>query len=117
MTHLVEDERRKKLRVDFTTNIVLNMDGTEIHMQGNSKDLSLSGVYIYTKDDIPVNRKCGVEITLTGLVEPLKLRINGSTVRKEPTGIAVLFESMDLESYIHLKNIVRYNSSEPDNIY
>lgn len=117
MTNQVEDERRKKRRVDFITNIVLNMDGAEIHVQGSSKDLSLNGVYIYTKDDIPLNKKCDVEITLTGMLEPLKLRIKGATVRKEPVGIAVLFESMDLDSYTHLKNIVRYNSADPDSVY
>ncbi|MFZ5568767.1 MAG: PilZ domain-containing protein [Thermodesulfobacteriota bacterium] len=117
MTNEMEDERRKKRRVEFSTNIILKMDGNEIHVTGSSKDLSLNGVFINTPDNIPLNAACQVEIQLSGMVEPLLLRMKGTTVRKEPVGIAVLFESMDLDSYSHLKNIVRYNTTDPDSIY
>ncbi len=117
MTQQMEDERRRKRRVEFSTNIVLKMAGNEIHVTGSSKDLSLNGVFINTQDNIPLNESCQVEIHLTGMVEPLMLQMKGTTVRKEPVGIAVLFESMDLDSYTHLKNIVRYNTADPDSIY
>lgn len=116
MSEQIVDERRKKQRVEFKTHIVLNISGTKIQVEGSSKDLSLSGVFIKTDYMIPLDAKCDVEIRLSGSIEPLMLRMKGMTVRQEPSGTAVVFESMDLDSYTHLKNIVRYNTSDPDTV-
>jgi len=43
--------------------------------------------------------------------------MQGTTIRQEDNGIAVEFISMDLDSYTHLKNILRYNTANPDDIY
>ncbi len=112
-----EEERRQKLRVDFKTQITLRIGGSEVHVDGDSRDLSLSGIFINTDEEAQVGTKCDVEVCLTGMAKPLNLKMNGSIIRKETSGIAIAFESMDLDSYTHLKNIVRYNTSNPDDIH
>lgn len=109
-------DRRKKLRVDFKTNIFLKTDLSEIHIEGSSKDLSLKGMFIHTREETAIGAKCRVEVNLTGMTEPLSLHMQGKIIRKDPNGIAVEFDSMDLDSYTHLKNLVRYNTADPDDV-
>ncbi|MBF0117912.1 MAG: PilZ domain-containing protein [Desulfobacterales bacterium] len=111
------NERREKIRVDFNTKIVLKVGSSEFRIDGSSKDLSLNGVFINTTENIPTGEKCSVEVHLSGMTEDITLEMKGKTTRKDKGGIAVAFESMDLDSYTHLKNIVKYNSSNPDEIF
>jgi hypothetical protein len=111
------EDRRIKRRVDFTTRITLRIKDAELKIDGSSKDISLNGVFIHTDEALPLNEPCDVEIILTGTVEPLNLKMNGKIARKEAHGVAVAFGAMDIDSYSHLKNIVRYNTSDPDDVH
>jgi len=114
---LEDHDKRKKQRVDFKTKITLKTDQSELNIEGSSKDLSLKGIFIHTNEDIALNTKCDIEIYLTGMTEKFVLNMQGITIRQEDNGIAVEFISMDLDSYTHLKNILRYNTANPDDIY
>jgi len=113
----VEIEKRSKPRVYYKTDILLKLDKFEVRASGNSIDLSLKGIYVKTDDDIPVGTECVVKISLSGTTENLPLKMRGTVVRKELSGIGISFTSMDIDSYTHLKNVVRYNSADPDIIY
>lgn len=112
-----DNERRQKLRVDFKTNVIVNTAESEISVDGSSKDLSLKGVFVNTKEKIPENTKCYVRVLLSGMTENIALKMQGKVIRKDEAGIAIAFDSMDLDSYTHLKNIVRYNTSDPDIVH
>ncbi|MFO7559868.1 MAG: PilZ domain-containing protein [Desulfobacterales bacterium] len=114
---LEDHEKRKKQRVAFKTKITLKTDLSELNIEGSSKDLSLKGVFIHTNENIALNTKCDIEIYLTGMTEKFVLNMHGSVIRKENSGIAVEFTTMDLDSYTHLKNILRYNTQNPEDIY
>ncbi len=109
-------EKRDGIRVDFKTQIALRVGESEIRVEGSSKDLSLKGIFVHTKEDIPIGTKCEVDIILTGLIDSITLQMKGKVVRKDSDGIAILFDSVDLDSYTHLKNIVRYNALDTNNI-
>lgn len=113
---LEDHDKRKKQRVDFKTKISLKTDQSELNIEGSSKDLSLKGIFIQTNQNIALNTKCDIEIYLTGMTEKFVLNMQGITIRQEDNGIAVEFISMDLDSYTHLKNILRYNTQNPDDI-
>ncbi len=51
------------------------------------------------------------------MIEAIALQMQGDVVRKTPSGIAIDFNFMDIDSYTHLKNIVQYNASELDDIH
>ena len=109
-----QSEERRRPRVEFETEIALQSGDSEIRVGGSSKDVSLKGVFIRTGERLPVGSECRVEIRLTGMIEALNLAINGHVARQEASGMAVIFDSMDLDTYTHLKNIVRYNYKDPD---
>lgn len=104
------DERRKHIRVHFKTRILLCADGIEIDAEGSSKDLSMKGVFITTDKHLPLGTACDVKILLSGGIKDLELTMEATVARVEPTGIGLAFDSIDLDSFTHLKNIVLYNS-------
>ena len=117
MSQQKESEKRKKARVNYETDIRIKLDKFEVRALGSSRDLSLNGIFVKADDDIPVGTECMVEIRLSGTTESLPLKMQGTVIRKESSGIGISFNSMDIDSYTHLKNLVRYNSEDPDIIY
>lgn len=106
------DERRKHSRVPFTTElrIQIKADGKEVDVLGNSKDLSLKGIFVSTGDFFESGTTCDIGIYLTGGIEKIELQIKGRVVRVTENGMGIVFDSMDVDTYSHLKNIVQYNS-------
>ena len=106
------DEKRKHSRVAFATDITVHLEagGRKIIVQGDSKDLSLKGIFVTTQEILDVGTKCEIKIFLSGGINRIQLVIQGTVVRGGKSGMGIIFDSMDVDSYSHLKNIVRYNS-------
>lgn len=109
-----ESEKRRHSRVDFKTDIqiVLNAGGKTIKFDASSIDLSLKGIFITSKDTFDAGTRCEIDIILTGSIEALSLNIKGTVARKTDTGMGISFDSMELETYAHLKNIITYNTND-----
>ena len=108
------DERRKYARVGFTTGIDIVFDSGDQRsvLKARSKDLSQKGLFVGTEDTYPLDTPCTVNVHLSGGVDDISLEIQGRVVRQADTGIGIVFESMDVDVYAHLRNIVRYNSEQ-----
>ncbi len=118
MVHEDSQDRRKGIRVEFGTEVTVTFAGMETRYRGSSRDLSLRGVFVQT-DGAALPEKdtpCQVGIRLEGLEEELLLRMDGHVVRVDSDGYAIYFDSVDLDSFTHLKNIVRYNAPDSDRI-
>ena len=110
MAVLNNDDRRKYYRVGFATEIEIDLKTKDqVKLEGNSKDLSLKGIFVSTARRFVRGTLCSVKIYLTGGIEKIELLIEGTIVRQTDTGIGILFNSMDVDTYSHLKNIVHYN--------
>ena len=112
----MEKNRRKRTRVDFTTKVVLKTESDLITVNADSADISLKGIFIKTEDKIIPGTRCDIEILLSGTSSRLSLNIKGVIVHQRKDGLGVNFESMDVDSHFHLKNIVMYNADDPDEI-
>lgn len=111
-----EHERRQQIRVDFDTQVTVRTDEMTVTYDGSSRDLSLRSVFIKTDDMLEMNTPCKVEIKLTGLDNELLLFMEGHVVRIGKDGYAIYFDSVDLDSYTHLKNIVKYNAPDSNDM-
>ncbi|MEA1968757.1 MAG: PilZ domain-containing protein [Thermodesulfobacteriota bacterium] len=111
-----KDERRRHTRVDFLTRIVLKSKDLEIVAKGSSKDLSLKGVFFNTEEKLAKGSKVSVKIILSGGDEGIELAMESIVARVEEHGLGLKFQTMDLDSYTHLKNIVLYNKEDSDEI-
>ena len=114
MTPSNTDNRRKFDRVEFATpiRIILDIDGKAVELSGSSKDLSMKGIYIDTDRRFKPGTPCSVKIHLTGSSEKIELIIQASITRQTGKGMGICFDSMDVDTYAHLKNIVKYNCME-----
>ncbi len=110
-------ERRLNLRVPFVTEVnITALDGSGRVTTQMSKDISMRGLYCFTDSPLPEGTRCLIEIVLTGTSTELKIRIEGHVVRSEPDGMALYFDALDLDAFIHLKNVLYYNSGDPERI-
>ncbi len=114
MTTNDNEWHRSHHRVDFKTKISLVLSDGEIDVTGVSKNLSMKGLFIESNQKFSSGAACKVKIELSGVVDGLKLLINARVARVERNGMGVIFDTMDLESYTHLRNIVQYNSPSLD---
>ena len=63
-----------------------------------------------------IGEQCDVSLHLVGASSDLGLKMKGEVVRIEPNGLALHFYETDLDSFYHLKNILYYNSDNPDKL-
>ncbi len=78
---------------------------------GPIKDLSLKGIFVKTIMEAEIDSEVIVELHLSGSTTDLSFRINGIVERITDQGVGIKFKDMELDSYIHLKNIVAYAES------
>ena len=107
-------EKRKTSRVEFDIKAVIQYNGSTI--EGEVRDLSLQGMFFETEQNIPLGTRLTVDISLQGSTSDLVLKVMGTVVRHETAGIAIHFEEMDLDSFIHIRNIVAYNEGDGDKV-
>ena len=114
------EERRRNIRVAFRTSVSVTETGeggrTVTADNEGTRDISLKGLYVLTSEPFPAGTECQVNLRLTGDSSDLHLNILGTVVRADKTGMAIQFKSMDVDALIHLKNILYYNSGDPERI-
>lgn len=115
------EERRRNLRVTFRSSVTvtdLGKEGGRTVSAGSdaTRDISLKGLYVVTAEPLPAGTPCLISLRLVGDSSDLQLKIQGTVIRTDGTGMAVIFDSMDIDALIHLKNILYYNSGDPERI-
>jgi len=112
----MNENRRRKTRVRFETRVILRTKDVEVTNETNSRNISLRGVFVVTDVALPQGTPCEVEILLTGSSTLLSIRVQGKVAREDSEGLGIVFESIDPDSYFHLRNLLLYNSSDPEEI-
>jgi hypothetical protein len=107
-------EKRSNTRVVFEVSAVIKYDNKTI--SGSVINLSLNGLLIRTEEGIPKDTNVNVIIMMEGTTSQLTINLEGVAVRSDRSEIAVEFKSIDLDSFIHLKNIVIYNEGDEEKI-
>ncbi len=113
-----DHERRKNVRVEFhvSARVIEERQGGRTIICDDTKDISLKGIYLLVDRPLPVDTPCMIQLMLSGISSELTLNIRGRVVRVDDRGMALEFDEMDTDSLIHLKNILYYNSGDPDRI-
>ncbi|MFH1217803.1 MAG: PilZ domain-containing protein [Pseudomonadota bacterium] len=108
-------ERRKNARVKF--HVTASVRCGEIGFEHLAiRDLSLTGVYLRGLTGCGVGDRCGVSLFLSGTDKELKLSMQGEVVRLGKNGAGVRFDELDIDTFLHLKNIVYFNADDPDKL-
>jgi hypothetical protein len=87
----MDEERRRKTRVQFTTQVVVKTEESEIVTEANSEDISIKGIFVNTEEKIPAGTSYDVEILLMGTSTRLVPDIKGVITRQDETGLGNCF--------------------------
>ena len=115
---VTDTEQRKHIRVPFKTVACLwslKQDAKEIRCD-QTRDISLKGLYCYSDIRFSVGTPCELELHLTDIGSKVVLFLKGRVVRTDEEGMGIKFEEMDLDSFFLLKNILNYNTGDPEEI-
>ena len=111
-------ERRKYIRVPFKAVACLwslKQDAKEIRCD-QTRDISLKGLYCYSDTKFSAGTPCELELHLTSTSSKLVLFLKVRVVRTDEKGMGIRFEEIDLDSFLLLKDILNYNSGDPEQI-
>jgi hypothetical protein len=103
---------RSKSRVAF--HVKASIKSGDSTVEGDVDNLSMNGMFIRCSEKITPGLVSSITIYLSGASSELTLNLVGKVVRGDENGLAVNFLEMDLDTYIHLKNIIAFN--QIDNI-
>ncbi len=105
--------RRKNTRVEFAATVDLDFSGCNF-TGCETSDLSLYGVFVSGVNNLKAGSECKLSLHLSGTSSDTVLRMKGEVVRVGGGGVGIKFLKIDLDSFYHLKNILYFNSGNPD---
>jgi len=108
-------ERRKNTRVPFQTTADVVFEGQQ-YCNCATENLSIKGISVLGISGHGEGEICDLSLALSGTTSQLRLTMKAEVVRLEADRIGLHFLEIDLDSFYHLKNIVYYNSEDPDAI-
>ena len=81
-----------------------------------TSDLSINGIMIIGLQGRRLDEECELRLHLGSGKSEIVLAIKGRVSRITEEGTALHFYEIELDSFQHLKNIVYYNSENPDDV-
>ena len=111
--HAKAEEKRGFIRVPFKTDVEVRIQSRSIRSQADL-NISMSGICLSIAEDIPpAETPCQVTIILGKLDEPVAIEAKGKTIRSQPGSLAVEFSELELDSYLHLQQLIINNADDP----
>ncbi|MBW2107645.1 MAG: PilZ domain-containing protein [Deltaproteobacteria bacterium] len=107
------EEKRRFTRVPFKMEAEVRV-GDMVYRSAEISNLSVGGCLLPICGDLQVGTQCRVKISLGGAGQDVAVVAEGLVVRIQRDAVAIKFTSVDPDSLFHLRNIIRYNSADPD---
>lgn len=105
---------RKFSRVQFNVGATVKI--ADRQFQGAVENLSMTGMFLVTNEQFAGGEPADITIVLTGTLPEIAVNFSGVVTRITDDGVGFTFEKMDLDSYMHLKNIIAYNIDDSDKV-
>lgn len=107
-------EKRSLSRVCYNIEAAIKYKGMDF--KGEVENISLNGMFIKTQKEIPVGEIIEIIMYLTGDTSSLSINLEGIVMRSDEKGIGLQYQKVDLDSFIHLRNIISYNIEDSDKV-
>lgn len=105
-------QKRRFSRINFSREAVLDFQG-KTYCPCRIKDLSLSGMYVFSRFAESEGTGCRVVLRQVGPGSNLTIKAAARVVREDKDGMAIAFTSMAFDSYISLQVILLYEADDP----
>jgi Tfp pilus assembly protein PilZ len=109
----MDDIRSRRIRAPYKCEITLK-SGDQTLNNLRSRNISMSGTFIETKEKFKIGDECLLTIQLNTTDLTQSLNIKCKVVRLDPAGIGLTFIEMDSDSFVHLREVVKFNVNNPD---
>lgn len=108
---------RKHTRIPLELDAELRLDDSGT-VNGKIKNMSFSGVYMrcINPEGIPVGRNGLLKIILQAEPHPHIINIRCRIIRTDESGAGIRFINIDIRGYQLFKNLMIYNSADPDKL-
>lgn len=108
-------DKRKRTRVDFSIKVEIARTGDEFKYM-DLRDLSMRGLYAYTRKPFNIGEDCDIRIGLLDGNDEAVIVLKGVVVRTDDKGMGIQFTEIDADGFQHLRNIMYYNTGDPEKI-
>lgn len=105
---------RKFSRVRFKVGATVRI--ADRQFQGAVENLSMTGMFLVTGEQLADGDVADIAIVLTGTSPEVEIHFTGIVTRVAEDGIGFTFDKIDLDSYMHLKNIIAYNIDDAEKV-
>jgi hypothetical protein len=85
-------------------------------VRGSTRDVSLSGIYLFGERSLAAGTPCSVTLLLGGPESDVRVEARGRVARLDDGGMAVGFEEVGFDGYQHLQRLVLLNAPDPDQV-
>lgn len=109
---MTESLKRQFSRLNFSREVKLDFQDAS-YFPCQIKNLSLSGMYVYSKFAENDGTSCHVTLTQVGPTSNLTIQAEAKIARQDNDGIAIQFVSMAQDSYMFLQVILLYEAEDP----
>ena len=110
----MSEDKPRRIRAPYHSSIGLKFSDREVKGV-SSRDISMSGVFIKSAEKFKIGEECLLTIELSPQDPNLTLSIKSKIARVCKDGVGLTFLEMDSDSFIHLRNIIKLNVSNPEN--
>jgi len=111
------NERRKNSRNSLQQDSELTLTEEAVY-KGKIKNVSFSGVYMYCPNSksIPIGETGSFKIFIKSQQKIETISFMCQVIRTDDEGVGLKFIDLDLDGYQKFKNLMLYNSSDPDTL-
>jgi hypothetical protein len=111
---MITMEKRHFSRVDYHIHAVITCDGETF--QSEVENLSLKGMLVRSERVLPQGKPVAITITLSSVTPPVEIHLNGLVVRAQGGELGFAFDRIELDSFVHLRNIVAICKGDADSV-
>ncbi len=106
-------ERRSFVRVPFNAETEVLVDQRVIR-SSEGIDISMSGLRLTSSETVKPGTLCQAKIILQTPETRLAIEAKGTVIRSAAGTLGIQFTEIDLDSYLHLRQLILYNTEEPE---
>lgn len=86
-------DKRKRLRIEFETQVQLYFEGLDLTVTGKMKNISINGIFVETNHPVGFKTPCRITVIINAPHSRLTIETDGFVSRHDPSGLGVKFKN------------------------
>jgi hypothetical protein len=112
MSAVIQEQRRAPRVIFISSAIIRYEQGQVMEAKVDTRNISLTGLYLESATRIAVDTPCKITIQLAGATSKMEFMAEGVVCRHDQTGMGFAFTQLNPDSYLHIVNLVKLHAAE-----